>query len=120
MVGMVTNGTMAGVFDVWNNDWSSVGWHDCWEQTYGISASSFSLGVLDVGATSSPKFDENGLFRSLNGRFTGVHKVLCGVAEIVCEGRQDFYLRHDGGYMIPIHSKIGQGMRIHFEKLMNW
>ena len=27
---------------------------------------------------------------------------------------------HGGGYMIPIHSKIGQGMRIHFEKLVNW
>ena len=39
MVGMVTNGTMAGVFDEWNDDWISVGWHDCWEQTYGISAS---------------------------------------------------------------------------------
>ena len=22
--------------------------------------------------------------------------------------------------MIPIHSKIGQGMRIHFDKLVNW
>ena len=22
--------------------------------------------------------------------------------------------------MIPIHSKIGQGMRTHFEKLVNW
>ena len=22
--------------------------------------------------------------------------------------------------MVPIHSKIGQGMRIHFEKLVNW
>ena len=22
--------------------------------------------------------------------------------------------------MIPIHSKIGQGMRFHFEKLVNW
>ena len=22
--------------------------------------------------------------------------------------------------MIPIHSKIGQGMRNHFEKLVNW
>ena len=22
--------------------------------------------------------------------------------------------------MIPIHSKIGQGMRVHFEKLVNW
>ena len=26
---------------------------------------------------------------------------------------------HDGGYMIPIHSNIGQGMRIHFDKLVN-
>ena len=22
--------------------------------------------------------------------------------------------------MIPIHSKVGQGMRVHFEKLVNW
>ena len=22
--------------------------------------------------------------------------------------------------MIPLHSKIGQGMRIHFDKLVNW
>ena len=58
--------------------------------------------------------------RSLNGRLTGVHKVLCSAAEIVCKGRQDFYLGHDGGYMIPIHSKIGQGMRIHVEKFVNW
>ena len=25
-----------------------------------------------------------------------------------------------GGYMIPIHSKIGQGMRIRFKKLVDW
>ena len=42
-----------------------------------------------------------------------------GAAEIACKEQQDFYLGHDGGYMIPIHSKIGQGMRIHFEKLLN-
>ena len=134
------------------------------------SASSFSLGGLDVSATSSPKrfewvktnldtgaapntfplnfgpegagdgiffrtssgewipdggvwqiqgYDENGLLRSLNGRLTGVHKVLCSAAEIACKGRQDFYLRLDGGYMI-LHSTFGQGMRIHFEKLVNW
>ena len=41
-------------FDEWNDDWSSVGWHESWEQTYGTSASSFSLGGLDVSATSSP------------------------------------------------------------------
>ena len=65
-------------------------------------------------------YDENGLLRSLNGRLTALHKVLCSAAEIACKGRQDFYLGHDGGYMIPIHSKIGQGMKILFEKLVNW
>ena len=65
-------------------------------------------------------YDENGLLRSLNGRLTGVHKVLCSAAEIACKGRQDFYLGDDGGYTIPIHSKIDQGMRTHFKKLVNW
>ena len=37
--------------------------------------------------------------------------------EIECKGRQDFFLGHDGGYMLPIHIKIGQGMRTHFENL---
>ena len=49
----------------------------------------------------------NGLLRSLNGRLTGAHKVLCSAGQ-------------NGGYMIPIHSKIGQGMRTHFEKLVHW
>ena len=119
-------------FEEWNDDCSSVGWHEGWEQTYDTSASSLSLGGLDVSATSSPKrfewvkmnpdtgaavstfplnfgpegagdgrfyrtasgeripdggawqfqgYDENGLLRSLNGRLTGVHKVLCSTAE---------------------------------------
>ena len=37
-----------GSFDEWNDDWSSVGWHEGWEQTYDTSASSFSLGILDL------------------------------------------------------------------------
>ena len=41
--------------DEWNDDWSSVGLHEGFEQTYNNSASSFSLGGLDLGATSSPK-----------------------------------------------------------------
>ena len=45
-------------FDEWKEDWSSVGWHEGWEQTYDTSASSFSLGGLDVSATSSPKLFE--------------------------------------------------------------
>ena len=63
--------------------------------------------------------DENGLLRSLNGRLTGVHKVLCSAAEIAFKGRQDFFLGHDGGYMIPIYSRIGQEMRYHFERMVN-
>ena len=35
-------------FNEWNDDWSSVGWHEGWEQTYRNSASSFSVGGLDV------------------------------------------------------------------------
>ena len=158
-------------YDEWNDGWSSVGWHEGWEQTCDTSASSFLLGSLDLGATSSPKrferakmnldtgaavntfllnfgpegagdgrfcrtasgewipdsgawqfqgYDENGLLRSLNGRLTGAHKVLCSAAEIACKGRQDFCLGHDGGYMIPIHSEIGQGLRTHIEKLVRW
>ena len=75
--------------------------------------------IID-GAWQFQGYDENGLLRSLNGRLTGVHKVLCSAAEIACKGRQDFYFGHDGGCMILTHSKIGQGMRIHFEKLGNW
>ena len=76
--------------------------------------------IPDVGARQLLGYDENGLLRSLNGRPTGVHKVLCSAAEIACKWRQDFYLGHDGGYLIPIQSKSGQRMRIHFEKLVNW
>ena len=42
-----------------------------------------------------------------------------GTAEIAYKEQQDVYAGHDGGYMIPIHSEIGQGMRNHFEKLLN-
>ena len=49
-----------------------------------------------------------------------VCKVLCCAGEIACKGRQAFHLGHDGGYMIPVHSKFGQEMRIHFERLVSW
>ena len=35
-------------------------------------------------------------------------------AEIAYKEQQDFYVGHDGGYMIPIHSKIAQGTRNSF------
>ena len=76
--------------------------------------------IPDGGAWQFQGYDENGLLRSLNGRLTGAYKVLCSAAEIACKGPQDFYLGHDGGYMIPLHSKIGQEMNIHFEKLVSW
>ena len=76
--------------------------------------------IPDGGAWQFQGYDENGLLISLTGRPTGAHKVLCSAAEIACKRRQDFHLGHDGGYMIPIHSKNGQGMRNHFEKLVNW
>ena len=76
--------------------------------------------IPDGGAWQFQGYDENGLLRSLSGRLIDVHNVLCSAADIACKGRQDFYLGHDGGYMVPIHSKTGQGMRIHFEKLVNW
>ena len=67
--------------------------------------------IPDGGGWQFQGYDENGLLRSLNGRLTGVHSVLCSAAEIACKGRQDFYLGHDGGYMILIDRKIGPGMR---------
>ena len=64
--------------------------------------------ILDGGAWQFQGYDESGLLISLNGRLTDAHKMLCRAAEIACKGRQDFYFGHDGGYMIPTHSKIGQ------------
>ena len=64
--------------------------------------------IPDGGAWEFQGYDENELLRSLNGRLTGVHKVLCCAAVIACKGRQDFYIGHDGGYMILIHSKLGE------------
>ena len=40
-----------------------------------------------------------------------------GAAGIACKEQQDFYEGRNGGYMIPTHSKIGQGLEIH-EKLL--
>ena len=51
------------------------------------------------------------------GRLAGVHKVLCNAREIACKGHQDFYLGSDGSFMLPVHSNIGQVLRIYFEKL---
>ena len=77
-----------------------------------------SVSLVDLGSFQG--YDENGLCRSLNGRLAGSHKVLCSAGEIVCKGRHDFFLGSDGGCVIPVHSKIGHAMRMHFERLVNW
>ena len=76
-------------------------------------------------------YDENGFPRSLDGRLMDAYEVLNSSASasasapasraagIACKEPQDFYVKHNGGYMIPTHCKIGQVMRIHFEKLLN-
>ena len=74
--------------------------------------------IPDGGAWQFQGYNDNGLPRSLNGTLMGVSVVQCCTDRV--QGRQDSYLGHDGGYTIPIHSEIGQGMRTHFEKLVNW
>ena len=75
--------------------------------------------IPDGEAWQFQGYDENGLPRSLSGRLKDAHQVLCSAAEIACKKQQYFFLGHDGGYMIPVSSNIGQGMRMHFEKLLN-
>ena len=58
---------------------------------------------------------ENGLCRSLTGRLTGLHKVLCSAGELVCKRHQDFFVGSDGGVAIPVHSKIGKDMKRNFD-----
>ena len=53
------------------------------------TASGVSVSSL-VELRSFQGYDGNGLCRSLNGRLTGVHKVLCRAGEIACKGRKDF------------------------------
>ena len=48
-----------------------------------------------------------------------VHTVRCNAAEIMSKEQQDFHVEYDGDYMIQIHSKICQGTRNHFGKLLN-
>ena len=97
----------------------------------GIGDGSFYDWIPDGEAWQFQGYDENGLPRSLNERFTDAHQVLdsnasafatppaSGAARIACKEQQDFYVGYNSGYMIPTYSKHGQGMRIHFGKLLN-
>ena len=53
-------------------------------------------GCQMVQARQFQGYDANGLPRSLNGRLTDAHQVLCSAAEIACKEQQDFYLGQDG------------------------
>ena len=65
--------------------------------------------IPDGGASQFQGYDENGLLRSLTGRLTGVHKVLCSAAEIACKGRQDLYLGHDGTNLVFLCTRSLEG-----------
>ena len=77
--------------------------------------------ILDGGAWQFQGCDGNGLLRSLSARLTGVHTKFCAALQRSrAEDDEIFIWEHDGGYMIRIHRKFCQGMRTHFEKLVNW
>ena len=92
---------------------------------------SFYDWITDVEARQFQGYDKRCQLRSLNGRLMDVHEVCCSTAtacasapaseaaEIAYKEQQDFYVGHGGGYMIPIHSKLCQGTRIHFGKVLN-
>ena len=85
-----------------------------------LSNSQWGECIPDGGAWQFQGYDENGLCRSLNGRLIGAHKVLCSAGEVACNGRQDFYLGSEGGFMIPVHRNFGHEMRMYFERQVNW
>ena len=92
----------------------------------GTGDGSFYDWIPDGEAWHFQGYDENGLPRSLNRRLAKAHEVLGSTASasaraqvwratgIACKEQQDFNVGHSDVYMIPTHSKIGQGMRIHF------
>ena len=45
-----------------------------------------------------------------------IHRVRCSTAEIAYKEQQEFYVEHDGGYMIPIHTKIGKEQEVILRK----
>ena len=95
----------------------------------GIGGGSFYDWIPDGEAWQFQGYDENGFPRSLDGRLMDAYEVLNSsasasasgpasrVAGIACAGRQDFFVKHNGGYMT--HGKIGQAMKVHLEKLLD-
>ena len=87
----------------------------------GIGGGSFYEWIPDSEAWQFQRYDENGLPKSLDGRLMDAYEELNSsasasasapasrVAEIAGK-EQDFYVKHNGVYMIPTHRKIGQEM----------
>ena len=97
----------------------------------GIGGGNFHDWIPHCEAWEFQGYDENGFPRSLDGTLMDAYEVLNSsasasasaqasrVAGITCKEQQDFYVKHNDGYMVPTHSKIGQEMSLHFEKLLD-
>ena len=109
----------------------------------GIGDRCFYDWIPDGEAWNFQGYDEDGSPRALDGRLLDAYKVLNSIAsasssrvqeaqlnrvpkvldsaacDLCCEEQQDFCVKHNGGYMIPTCSKISEGMRIHFQKLLD-
>ena len=67
--------------------------------------------IPDGGPWDFKGYDENGKFRSIGGRLSGVHKVLCSAGAMAERGKQDIYLTDSGGFIVPRESPIGVEIR---------
>jgi len=74
--------------------------------------------IEDAGGAHFIGVDENGIYRSLGGRLTDVHKNLTAAARMATVGKQDFYLTAMGGYAIPQEHKIGVAVRRMVEQMI--
>jgi len=58
----------------------------------------------------------------IRGRLVDVHKPLIAGVEVTGkeQAKNDVYMGHDGGYIMPYYGKIAQAMRKHFDMLTYW
>ena len=96
----------------------------------GIGGGSFYEWIPDSEAWQYQRYDENDFPRSLDGRLMDAYEDLNSGASASASGpasrvaeiagkEQDFCVIHKGVFLIPTHSKIGQEMGVHFEKLLD-
>ena len=72
--------------------------------------------IPDHGGAKLACKDENGLGRTISGRYTKVHKILVSAAQ-VCR-KQFVWLDGAGGYVIPQDGPIGKAMQAELDRLM--